>query len=246
MMELVDTTPDTNVAPAEYLRLLGYPRGWVLEGRAGELAAQARAWYAAHGRPWVYAREASSVETAGAAVRIDGTTFGGKRLRRTLQGAEPAGAMLVAVSAGQETEQRAQELWLEEKPDEYFFLEVFGSAVVEHLTTAAGGRLCAWAETRGMAVLPHDSPGYAGWDVAEQRRLLELLTRGSALPGAMEALDSGALRPKKSQLAVFGLTGQSAGAVRPAELVPCRTCSLLSCQYRRAPYGRAVEGCATR
>ncbi|MBZ5724616.1 MAG: hypothetical protein LAP87_06420 [Acidobacteriia bacterium] len=245
MMELVDTAPDTNVAPAEYLRLLGYPRGWVLEGRACELAAEARAWYREHGRPWVYAREARGVETAGGAVRIDGAAFGGKRLRRTLQVAESSAVMLVAASAGPEIEQRARELWLEEKPDEYFFLEMFGSAVVEHLTTAIGGRLCVWAEERGLAVLPHDSPGYAGWDVSEQPRLLELLCRERSLPGALEALESGALRPKKSQLAVFGLTRQSAAGERPAALVPCRTCSLLSCQYRRAPYGRAVERCAS-
>lgn len=55
-MELVDTSPAVNVAQSEYVRLLGYPRGRVLEGRALELADWARAWYAANGRPWIYAR----------------------------------------------------------------------------------------------------------------------------------------------------------------------------------------------
>src|ERR1035438_6885708 len=70
-----------------------------------------------------------------------------------------------------------------------------------------GARLCAWAETRGMAVLPHDSPGYVGWDVAEQSQLLRLIQRcGNDLAARVTALDSGALVPKKSLLAVFGLT----------------------------------------
>ena len=50
MIELVDTLPDINVQPAEYKRLLGYPRERVLSGRARELAEWARAWYAKHGR----------------------------------------------------------------------------------------------------------------------------------------------------------------------------------------------------
>ncbi len=51
---------------------------------------------------------------------------------------------------------------------------MFGSAVVEHLTTTAGARLCAWADGERMAVLPHYSPGYPEWDIAEQPRLFSL------------------------------------------------------------------------
>ena len=42
MIELASALPDLNVQSAEYTRLLGYPRGWVLEGRALELADWAR------------------------------------------------------------------------------------------------------------------------------------------------------------------------------------------------------------
>ena len=37
-MELAGTRPDVHVLPEEYVRLLGYPRGWELEGRSLELA----------------------------------------------------------------------------------------------------------------------------------------------------------------------------------------------------------------
>jgi len=36
-IELASTLPELNVLPEEYVRLLGYPRGFVLEGRALEL-----------------------------------------------------------------------------------------------------------------------------------------------------------------------------------------------------------------
>ena len=49
----------------------------------------------------------------------------------------------------------------------------------------------------------------------------------------MEALESGALRPKKSLLAVFGLTRKTEGVRRLTEVAGCESCSLAACQYRR-------------
>lgn len=242
MIELADKFPDVNVQPAEYKRLLGYPPDWILKDRARELADWARAWYAKNGRPWVYAREAQSLQINNGSIVIDSVPFASTRLQSTLQRAEAHGAILVAVGAGPEVEEEAQKLWLEEKPDEYFFLEVFGSAVVEHLTTMTGARLCAWADNHQMAILPHYSPGYPEWDISQQPRLLDLMRRAQqALPAHLEVLDSGMLRPKKSLLAVFGLTHHTDRVRRLTELVPCENCSYLTCQYRRASYRRAPE-----
>jgi hypothetical protein len=232
-MEWIDAHPEVEVQDAEYQRLLGYPRGHVLDGRARELADWALQWYAEHGRPWVCAREAESVGTGGASVTLDGERFHSGVLRRRFEKAAAGSAILAAVSAGPEIEQEAQRLWQDERPDEYYFLEVLGSAVVERLTAMAGGQLCAWAEGREMAVLPHYSPGYPGWDIAEQPRLLEVLAKAGPLPGQLEALESGALRPKKSLLAVFGLTRHTVGVRRLTEVVACGNCLLGACQFRR-------------
>jgi hypothetical protein len=239
--ELASTRPDTNVLPEEYVRLLGYPRGWLLKGRALELADWARDWYAANGRPWFYARQAENFEIAGDSLLIDSVPFTSKRLQATLQQAEAHSVILVAVGAGPEAEEESRRRWQDEKPDEYFFLEIFASAIVEHLAATTGARLCDWAEQQGMAVLPHYSPGYPEWDVAEQSRLLELMmrTRKEPFPSRVEAFDSGMLRPKKTLLAVFGLTYHTDRMRRLTELVPCENCSFGPCQYRRAPYRRA-------
>jgi hypothetical protein len=240
-IELAGILPGVNVLPEEYARLLGYPRGWVFEGRSKELADGARAWYAANGRPWFYARQAERFEIAGDEIRIDGAVFSCARLRNTLRKAEAHGVILVAVGAGPELEEEAQRKWREEKPDEYFFLEVFGSAVVEQLTAETGARLCDWAEQRGMAVLPHYSPGYPEWDVAEQVRLLNVIrqTQRESLPSQVEIFESGMLRPKKTLLAVLGLTQHTEHLRSVAGLIPCENCSWGPCQYRRAPYRRA-------
>jgi hypothetical protein len=238
MIEFAHVVPTVDVAPDEYQRLLGYPRGYVLDERASELAAGARAWYAEHGRPWVYARQAESLELADGSVRIDGVPFVSERLHEILKQADAESVILVAASAGPELEYEAQLLWQDEKPDEYFFLEVYGSAVVEHLVTMKGAELCAWADARGEAILPHYSPGYPEWDIAEQPRLLNLIRRNGKqlLPAELEVLESGMLRPKKSLLAVFGLTRDRSRVTRLSDLNPCESCSYLSCQYRRASY----------
>ena len=143
MIELIDTFPDINVQPAEYKRLLGFPRDCVLEDRSRELAESARDWYACNGKPWVYARQAQSLSMINGSILIDGVSFHSTRLQNALYEAEADSAILVAVSAGPEIETEAQHAWRSEKPDEYFFLEIFGSAIVEHLMTMTGARLCA-------------------------------------------------------------------------------------------------------
>ena len=77
-IELVSTRPDLNVLPEEYVRLLGYPRGWVLEGRALELANWARDWYSTNGRPWFYARQAENFKINGNSIHIDEIQFTSK------------------------------------------------------------------------------------------------------------------------------------------------------------------------
>ncbi len=240
-IELACILPSVDVQEDEYVRLLGYPRGWQLEGRARDLADWAREWYAQYGKPWMYARQAEQLDIAGNAISIDGVQFSSQRLRNTLTDAEAHSVILVAVGAGPEAEEEARLRWSDEKPDEYFFLEVYGSAVVEHLTTLAGARLCNWAEQRQMAVLPHYSPGYPEWDVSEQPRFLDLLkrTRSESFPSLVEAFDSGMLRPKKTQLAAFGLTRHTERLKSLTTLVPCERCSFGPCQYRRAPYRKA-------
>ena len=233
MTEWIEPNPKVEVQPDEYRRLLGYPAGHVLGGRAKDLAEWARAWYAEHGQPWIYAREAGSLETRGASVIVEGVRFHSGVLGRRFEQAAADGAILAAVSAGPEIEQEAQKLWREEKPDEYYFLEVLGSAVVERLTAMTGAHLCAWADGQGKAVLPHYSPGYPGWDVAEQVRLLELFQGARTFTGNLQGLESGALRPKKSLLAVFGLTRHTEGARRLTEMAACDNCSLPACEFRR-------------
>jgi hypothetical protein len=238
MFELCETRPDVTVQEVEYKRLLGFPAHRELEGRSLELAKAATQWYAEHGRPWIYARETSELELVNDRLRICNIEFSSEQLHDQFATVNARRTVLVVVSAGKECEEKARELWQEGKPDEYFFMEMFGSAVVEQLINIVNGRICSWADSNGMVALPHYSPGYSGWDVSDQVNLWKLIRplNGDALPGELHVLDTGMLRPKKSLLAVIGITAEVDRARRFAKLVPCENCSLPRCQYRRAPY----------
>jgi hypothetical protein len=242
MVELIEIHPEIAVQESEYKRLLGFPANYALEGRVRELADAAREWYLQNGRPWIYARETEDFKLGSGSLSVNGAEFMSKRLHGQLLQAEAHQGVVVAVSAGGQCEERAHQLWEEGKPDEYFFMEIFGSAVVEHLVTVAGAHLCAWADGHGMAVLPHYSPGYSGWDMADQIKLFDLLQpkNVNGFPGEINIRESGMLQPKKSLLALFGVTRRLDRVRSIAELVPCENCSFPSCKYRRVPFVQSL------
>jgi hypothetical protein len=238
MFELSDNEPECVVQEAEYIRLLGFPRQRTLEDRSRALASWAQGWFKQHGKPWIYARQVQDVEVAETHFRISGTEFHSLLVQRQFAAANATHAFLIAVSAGRECEEHARELWQDGKPDEYFFLEVYASAVVEQLIAVTHGRICGWADQQGLAVLPYHSPGNSGWSVADQVKLGNVLRAEAqgALPGELTVLESGMLCPKKSQLALVGVTPDHEGGGRFKRLVPCGACVLPQCRFRRAPH----------
>jgi hypothetical protein len=237
MFTLTETNPAVEVPEVEYQRLLGYPRHRPIQGRSRELADGAREWFSKNGRPWICVREISDVGIHREKISIGETIFSSQRLHEIFVESDVHTAVLVAVSAGRECEEQARRLWEEDKPDEYFFLEVLGSAAVEQLIVLANAHICGWADENKMAALPYFSPGYSGWDIADQIPLWNLFRECfRSFPGPLEVMESGMLRPKKSQLTVVGLTRDLEKARRFSRLIPCESCSLPNCRYRRAPY----------
>ena len=139
MSETTQLTPSpatlaAEVAPAEYARLLGLPRGRPLEGLILERAEAARAWYAERGRPFAAARRVGLARLTGDGIVLDegGELTCGVLARRLRDGAAHA-LLALAVSAGVEVDAETERLWAEGKPDEAYFLERFATAVVERL-----------------------------------------------------------------------------------------------------------------
>ena len=107
-------------------------------------------------------------------------------------------------------------------------------ATLEQLTTKAKEGLAPALEAAKETLLPHLSPGCGHWDLADQHRLMALLTgeEGGTMLGPVQLLPSGALRPQHSGLAALGVTHRTF-ANTPEAL--CRSCDLDPCAFRRAP-----------
>lgn len=243
MHELIDTNPNLEIQENEFKRLLGYPENYELEGRSLELANWTRQWYNKNGKPWIYAFQINDLDFTGGKLKIGGIELASQKFRDLLVQAKAFSAMIVIVSAGEECEKKANQFWSEGKPDEYFFLEIFGSAVVEHLVASVGAQFCYWAEENDLGILPHYSPGYFGWEVTDQIHLFDLIKdKGEyKLPGEIRIFETGMLYPKKSMIAVFGISNHLNKEGNLAGYIPCQNCAMFSCKYRRNPYNKSLR-----
>jgi hypothetical protein len=231
-----------SVREQEYLRLLGLPRARPLEGDLLGRAEGARRWYASHGRPFVAARRVGLTALGPATAALDdGTLLSGAAIADRLRSGEAHAVVALAASAGREVAEEAARLWAD-RPDEAFFLDRFAVAAAEGLVRWAAASLCRESERAGETLLPHLSPGCGHWDIADQHRLMGLLTGqppGAGTPavsvslGPLRLLPSGALDPQHSVLAAFGVT-RHAFVTTPEDL--CRSCDLEPCAFRRAPF----------
>lgn len=242
MLEIFETNPQIDILDSEFNRLLGYPPGHKIDGPALELKQNTAAWYKINGRPWLYARRIDNITLLKESFTINGVEFNSKRVRNSFEKAATDKVFVVAASAGRECENKARQLWLEGKPDEYFFMEMYGSAVVENLITGVGAHFCAWAEKQKLTILPHYSPGYQGWDISDQNPLMDIIKQSTQNKwlGNIDVMHSGMLNPKKSLLAVFGISAKTDYLQSLSGMVPCENCSLPNCTYRRKPYKRAM------
>jgi len=87
------------------------------------------------------------------------------------------------------------------------FLNAYSIAMVEHLRWQAGDHPRRTLSETKVMVLLHYSPGYDGWDLADQARLFRLIrNKGQSTLNPLQLLSSGGLRPNKSTLAAYGVT----------------------------------------
>jgi len=189
-------TPVTRVpeiTEACYRRFLRLPASRPLDGPLGENATYAREWHAANSRPWVVTT-AVTIATTGDNLFLDGELFFTPALAARIGGRR--NGILIAVSAGPESEAEAAARWNADEPDLYYFLECYASAIVETLLRET----CLSLRAREFLC-----PGYREWPLDQMPRVLSLITRKVSLPGPLQALESGMLMPRKSQVALVAL-----------------------------------------
>jgi hypothetical protein len=223
----------------EYARLLLIPRHKLQDEDLAERARNARAWYAANGRPWIGARRVEVAALDEGRVRLaTGQSFSSPALAERLRAADAHAVVAVAATAGPEAEAEYRRHWNEGRPDEGFFVERFAVGITEQLVRYASVWACRTGESSGETALFHASPGCGSWPLEEQARLMSVLAGdGQSRAGPVRMWPTGALSPAQSVLALVALTRKH---VAPTPADGCRACDLNPCSFRRAPYRRTA------
>jgi len=163
---------------------------------------------------------------------------GGERL--TIPGIGRLWGSLEAVGAGICTvgpaiEDRVRALWDTRELPLAVMLDSVGSAAAESLAEYANDLLCQAAIVAGTKVTNRVSPGYAGWDTAEQAALFRLCPGD---PIGVTLNDSCVMTPAKS---LSFLVGVGPEARVDHYFTQCRRCWMRDCAYRRAPAAATVR-----
>ncbi len=138
-------------------------------------------------------------------------------------------------TAGEALETRVRELFDARELPLAVMLDSVGSAAVESLAEYANDLLCQSAIAESIKVTNRISPGYAGWDTAEQAALFQLCS-GDPIGVALNSACF--MTPEKS---ISFLVGLGADANVDHYFTQCRRCWMRDCSYRRAPAAVTVR-----
>jgi hypothetical protein len=169
-------------------------------------------------------KENARLDIVNKSINIDKTDFNiGKIITAQLKKTESLAIFLC--TAGQEAGEFSRKLMSERDYLKGYISDIAGSEVVEAAADLMQDILKKDVEENGLKITNRFSPGYCGWDVAEQHKLF------SFVPGdfcGIRLLDSALMDPVKSVSGVIGIGREV--KFRP---YTCNLCDQENCVYRR-------------
>lgn len=137
--------------------------------------------------------------------------------------ASDAVAVFVA-TAGSEIERIAQRYAADGDALSMLIADALGSEAAEATADVLEGKLLEFVQSRGWNITNRFSPGYCGWDVAEQRQLFSLLPTDFC---SVTLTESALMQPVKSVSGIIGV-----GSRVRREEYQCSACSIEACIRR--------------
>ncbi|HLE44963.1 MAG TPA: hypothetical protein VJB36_13180 [Methylomirabilota bacterium] len=222
------------IDPDEILRFQGFKKGSDVPTDAvmalfdealalGERLMEPRCVYRA--AP-VSRQEPGHIEAAGEQLRIP-------HIGRLWGALTSVGAGICTV--GRPLEDRVRALFEAHEFPLAVMLDSVGSAAVESLAEHVNDLLCQAAIAEGIRVTNRISPGYAGWDTAQQRELFRLCP---GTPIGVLLNEACFMTPVKT---ISFLVGIGPEARVDHYFTQCRRCWMADCAFRRAPAARTVH-----
>ncbi len=167
------------------------------------------------------------------ALEADGVTL---EIPKIGEGWGPVEHLVAGVcTVGGALERRVGELWEARELPLAVMLDSVGSGAVESLAEYVNDALCQEGIRRGVKVTNRISPGYGGWDLAQQAELFRLCPGNAIGVGLNDALF---MTPVKS---ISLLAGAGPAARVDHYFSQCARCWMRDCAYRRVPARTTVH-----
>ena len=222
------------IDPAEVLRFQGYKQGVdVPTPEVRSIFDEALAVGEELMTPRVVYRAAAVTSQEPDAIGVGAELLSIPGIRRLWGRLSHVGAGICTV--GQAIEDRVRELFDARELPLAVMLDSVGSAAVESLAEYANDLLCQRAIPEGLKVTNRVSPGYAGWDTAEQQALFRIC---SGEPIGVDLNVASVMTPAKT---ISFLVGIGPEARVDHYFSQCRRCWMRDCAYRRAPAAATVH-----
>jgi hypothetical protein len=167
-------------------------------------------------------------------VNINGTSLNIEKIVWS-QISKAESAVLFLCTAGEEIGKRSRHSMQERDFLTGFIYDVVGSEAVEAAADLMQADLEISAASEGLKITNRYSPGYCGWNVAEQHKLFSLVPANFC---NIRLTPSALMDPEKSVSGIIGI-GQN---VKMNPYI-CRMCDMEDCIYRKIKEkGRGGEG----
>lgn len=137
------------------------------------------------------------------------------------------------LTIGEALEQRVDALLEVREFPLAFMLDAAGWVAIEEAALALTNTICNVHIARGLRVTPRHGPGYAGWDIWDQRVLFRLLPAESI---GVRINNYCVMIPGKSLSFGVGI----GPAARVEQVHKCQRCDLRDCAFRLAPRREAL------
>lgn len=157
-------------------------------------------------------------------VTIDSTVFDIKKIVFG-QIKKSESVALFLCTAGSEIGIRSRQAMKERDMLRGYIFDVIGSEVVETAADLMQAALEKSAIASGTKITNRYSPGYCGWDVAEQHKLFQLMPDNYC---GIRLTDSALMDPEKSVSGIIGI-----GRNVKSNPYTCRICDMKDCIYRK-------------
>ena len=222
------------VDPDEVLRFQGYKKGLdVPSAEVRAIFAEALALGEGLMAPRVVYRSTLVTGQGPDSIEVGGLTLTIPEVGRLWGRLDAVGAGICTVGAG--IEERVRTLFDAREFPLAVMLDSVGSAAVESLAEYVNDLLCQAGLTEAVKVTNRVSPGYAGWDTAEQRLLFALCP---GAPIGVTLNEACFMLPAKT---ITFLVGVGPEARVDHYFTQCRRCWMRDCAYRRAPAAATVR-----